>query len=243
MNRTRYAAAATTLIALSASLLVAQSPTSSPASADPGPSPTLGARPPAMDDGTVVLFDGSGWDAFRNEDGEPSPWTVQDDRSVRAGGGNAVSREEFEDFHLHLEFLCPEMPEKTGQARANSGVYVHGRYEVQVLDSFGLEPSGGDCGAIYSIAPPMANACRPPGSWQTYDIVFRAPRFDASGTVTEPARITVLHNGIVIHNNLVLPHTTPGGIDREVVPRGPLLLQDHGDPVRYRNIWIRRLAT
>ena len=155
--------------------------------------------------------------------------------------GDAVSRETFGDFHLHLEFLCPPMPDAEGQARANSGVYLHGRYEVQVLDTYGQEPALGACGAVYSIAPPMVNASLPAGRWQTYDIVFLAPRFDAAGDVEVLPRVTVLHNGVVVHNNLELPGTTPGGLDRDMVAEGPLLLQDHSDPVRYRNIWIRRL--
>ena len=154
---------------------------------------------------------------------------------------DAVTKTNFRDFQLHLEFFCPEMPDAKGQARSNSGVYLHGRYEIQILDTFGLEPTGNGCGALYSIAPPMVNASRPPGKWQTYDIVFKAPRFDEEEKVTQLPRVTVLHNGIVIHNNLEVTNTTPGGIDREMVKTGPLLLQFHGDPVRYRNIWIRSL--
>ena len=118
---------------------------------------------------------------------------------------------------------------------------MHGRYEIQVLDTFGQDPFMGGCGAIYSISPPMVNASRPPDTWQTYDIIFRAPRYDDAGALMRAAFVTVLHNGIVIHNNLELPHTTPGGLNSTVVPSGPLLLQDHGNPVRYRNIWVRKL--
>jgi hypothetical protein len=209
--------------------------------ADPGESMTLGGRPAATARPAVMLFDGSDFGAWRTRDGAPCPWPVQDDGSVRAGGGDAVTSRSFGDFQLHLEFLCPLIDDAEGQARANSGVYLHGRYEVQVLDTFGREPAMNGCGAIYSIAPPDVNAARPAGQWQTYDIVFRAPRFDADGGVAEPARVTVLHNGAVIHNNLELPTVTPGGLDDVVVPEGPVLLQDHGDPVRYRNIWIRPL--
>jgi hypothetical protein len=207
------------------------------------PSPTLGMKPPALDDRTTVLFDGTTWSGWHRRDGAPSGWTVQDDGSVlvKAGDGDAITDLETGDFQLHVEFLCPLMPDQEGQARGNSGVYLHGRYEVQVLDTHGIEPAMGGCAAIYSIAPAMVNATRPPGTWQTYDILFRAPKMDASGGVTEPARVTVLHNGVVVHNNLTLPHSTPGGLDREVKARGPLLLQDHGNPVRYRNIWIRPL--
>ncbi|MHC5114994.1 MAG: 3-keto-disaccharide hydrolase [Planctomycetota bacterium] len=207
---------------------------------DPGPSPTLGAPPPRTDD-TVVLFDGGSFDGWRQRDGAPSRWQVQDDGSVLVHGGDAVTRETFGSFQLHVEFFCPEMPEMAGQARANSGVYLHGRYEVQVLDTFGQDPFMGGAGAVYSISPPLVNGSRPPGHWQTYDIVFRAPKLTASGQVTEPGAVTVVHNGIVVQNNLTLPKVTPGGLDSSMVASGPILLQDHGDPIRYRNLWIRRI--
>jgi hypothetical protein len=139
-----------------------------------------------------------------------------------------------------VEFRVPYEPGKGGQGRGNSGVYLQDRYEVQVLDSFGLEPGLGDCGALYQIAAPPPAVCLPPLAWQTFDITFRAPRFDASGRKTENARITVIHNGIKIHDNLELPHTTGGAAPGEV-PSGPLRLQDHGNPVRYRNIWVQPL--
>jgi 3-keto-disaccharide hydrolase len=231
----------TALTALSALAQTTTAPTA-PArhvATDPGPSPTLGAKPPAL--GAVVLFDGSSWSAWHRRDGQPSEWQLQEDGAILVHDGDAISNEQFGDFQLHLEFRLPAMLEETGQARANSGVYVHGRYEVQVLDSYGDEPQMGTCGAIYSIAPAIVTASRPPEQWQTYDIVFRAPRFDGAGTLTNHAFITVMHNGVVIHNNLELPHPTPGGLDQEIVARGPLLLQDHGDPIQYRNIWIRPL--
>ncbi len=216
-------------------------PTSQPIAGDPGASATIGANPSQADDKTAVLFDGSSWADWQSKDGSQSPWVLQDDGSIKSTGSDAVTNKSFGDFQLHLEFFCPEMPDAKGQARSNSGVYLHGRYEIQILDTFGLEPAGNGCGALYSIAPPMVNASRPPGKWQTYDIVFRAPRFDNEDKVTEQPRVTVMHNGIVIHNNLEVTNTTPGGIDREMVKTGPLLLQFHGDPVRYRNIWIRSL--
>jgi hypothetical protein len=208
---------------------------------DPGPSPTLGAKAPSLDDRTVVLFDGTSWSGWRQRDLQPSAWEVQPDQSVLVKSGDAVSRREMGDFQLHLEFRCPPMEGKSGQAKGNSGVYLHGRYEVQVLDSFGEPPASNGCGGIYRIAEPLVNACRPAGEWQTYDIVFLAPRFNDNGVVTRLPRVTVLHNGIVIHDNLELPAPTPGGLDDEMVPSGPLLLQDHGDPVRYRNVWMRAL--
>jgi hypothetical protein len=213
-----------------------------PTPKDPGPSPTMGAKPPALDDRTVVLFDGTSWDGWRQRDLAPSKWQVMNDGTVQVvPSSDALSKRELGDFQLHLEFRCPPMPGRTGQAKGNSGVYLHGRYEIQVLDSFGDPPAGNGCGGIYSIAAPLVNASRPGGEWQTYDIAFRAPRFDDNGQVTQLPRVTVLHNGIVIHDNLELHGTTPGGLDGDMVPSGPLLLQDHGDPVRYRNIWMRAL--
>ena len=195
---------------------------------------------PLHADRSEVLFDGGHWD-WTTRDGAASAWIVHADGSIEAGGADAVSRREFSDFQLHLEFLCPVMAGSQGQARANSGVYLHGRYEVQVLDSYGQEPALNGCGAVYSIAMPSENASLPPGQWQTYDIVFRAPRFDQAGAVVELPRVTVVHNGTLIHDDRELPGTTAGGLDREMRAAGPILLQFHGDPVRYRNIRVRSL--
>ncbi len=195
---------------------------------------------PSAGNRSEVLFDGRSWD-WTIRDGTSSAWIVHTDGSVQASGADAVSPREFGDFQLHLEFLCPVMEDSQGQARANSGVYLHGRYEVQVLDSWGQEPALNGCGAVYSIAMPSENASLPPGQWQTYDIVFRAPRFDQVGAVVELPRVTVVHNGILIHDDRELPGTTAGGFDREMRAVGPILLQFHGDPVRYRNIRVRPL--
>jgi hypothetical protein len=195
---------------------------------------------PDLDDSTIILFDGSNLDAWQHREGGPCTWEIQPDGSALVRGGDAVTTQEFRDFHLHVEFFIPPMPEKEGQARSNSGVYLQGRYEVQVLDSYGQTIELNSCGALYSIAKPRANACKPPGEWQTYDIMFRAARTQPDKPV-EPARVTVFHNGVMIHDNRELPTVTPGGLDnRANVTSGPILLQDHGDPVRYRNIWLRQ---
>jgi len=196
---------------------------------------SLGAKPPEE---AVVLFDGTGLEAWVHRDGQPAGWKLRKDGSMEVTRGNIVTRRSFGDVRIHLEFRTPLMAEARGQARGNSGVYVQGRYEVQVLDSFGLEPMDNGCGGIYRIAAPRVNASLPPLQWQTYEIIFRAPRFDSSGSKTANARITVRHNGQVIHLDRELPRLTPGGVSSEESERGPLLLQDHRDPVRYRNIWV-----
>ncbi|MBN1348560.1 DUF1080 domain-containing protein [candidate division KSB1 bacterium] len=197
-------------------------------------SPSLGAVPPA---GAVVLFDGKNLDHWLQRDGEPAKWKILEDGAMEITEHSLATKDEFGDHKLHIEFRTPQMAEKLGQARGNSGVYVFGRYEVQVLDSYGMEPADNLCGGIYSKAAPKVNACAPPGTWQTYDITFYAPQFDESGAKIKNAEITVEHNGILIHDKLVLDGITPGGVANDEVPKGGLMLQDHGDPVQYRNIW------
>jgi hypothetical protein len=158
---------------------------------------------------------------------------------VVPGTGDIMTKETFTDFFLHLEFRCPDMPEAKGQAKGNSGVFLQGRYEIQVLDSYGINiPGKGDCGAIYNQFAPLVNACKPPMEWQTYDVIFRAPRVDDDGQVVEPVRLTALQNGLVIQNNVELsinPNMQDAGTP------GPLRLQDHGNLVAYRNIWAVHL--
>ncbi len=194
-------------------------------------SPTLGAAPP---EGAIVLMDGDDLDEW---DTSPPKWHIRGDGSVEVANPDLISKREFGDHKLHLEFRTPFMPTERGQARGNSGVYLHGVYEVQVLDSFGLDPADNLCGGIYKIAVPSKNMCLPPLEWQTYDITFRAPRFDASGKKTENARITVVQNGETIHDDLELPGLTGGAMRDTEEPLGPLKLQHHHDPVRYRNVW------
>jgi len=197
----------------------------------------LSTAPP----GAVILFDGKDLSQWRRTDGQPATWKIENGAMV-AQGGNVVSTETFQDIFLHLEFKTPHMPQATGQGRGNSGVYLQARYEVQVLDSYGIAiPGKGDCGAIYGQYAPLVNACRPPLYWQSYDIVFRTPRFDSAGKELEPGRMTVLQNGVVIQNNAQLLGATVGRQPGGLAGPGPLLLQDHGNPVQYRNIWLVHL--
>ncbi len=206
-------------------------------------SPTLSAPPPP---GAVVLFDGTpaSLQAWQHPGKTPlAPrWQVHDGfMEVTPRSGSLVSTEKFTDFHLHLEFRTPFLPSARGQARGNSGVYLQGRYEVQVLDSYGLQGRDNECGGIYKVGAPRVNMAAPPGQWQTYDITFHAARFDSSGRKIANARATVLHNGVVIHEDIEIPGPTGGELDRDEHLPGPLMLQDHGDRVAWRNIWIMPL--
>lgn len=196
--------------------------------------PTLGAKPP---EDAVVLFDGTNLDAWSKLDGSPAEWKIVDGvLQVRPGAGNIVSKEKFLDHELHVEFRTPFMPKAIDQARGNSGVYVTGKVEVQILDCFGeTDPRDNGSGGIYRIAVPRVNACLPPGEWQTYDITYRAPRGD------HPGEISVVYNGSVIHDKVSVKEGTAGGLGGSLTEPGGLLLQDHGNLVEFRNIWARRL--
>lgn len=199
-------------------------------------SPTAGAPAP---EGAIVLFDGTNTDAW---DRSPLGWCIQEDGSMEICSSNLVTKQSFGSAQFHAEFMTPYVPDEIEQGRGNSGFYVQGRYEVQVLDSFGNEPKWDYCGGIYKVAVPLKNACYPPLSWQTYDVTFHAPKFDANGTKTQNAHITVVQNGVTIHDNLELPDVTPGGVSGTEAAEGPLMLQDHHNAVRYRNIWVKPLT-
>jgi hypothetical protein len=188
----------------------------------------------------VVLFDGkdlSGWVQAGSD--KPAGWKVESGYMEVNGAGNIATKQSFKDCQIHVEFWLPKMADATGQGRANSGVYVQGLYEIQVLDSYGLGATWGDCGGIYGVAVPLVNACRPPELWQSYDIIFHAAKFDAQGNKASSARLTLLQNGVLIHNNVEVPGPTAAGMALDPKTAGPLMLQDHGCVVRYRNIWAR----
>lgn len=189
----------------------------------------------------VILFDGTNLDAWTMLDGSPCNWILNDDGTMTVNSGNIVSKEVYGDAHIHVEWMEPDMPWESGQGKGNSGVYIQGCYELQVLDSYGnIPPKDNDCGAIYSMYAPLVNACKPALEWQTYDIYFRAPVFE-NGEIVKNGFVTILQNGICIHNNAELCRNTPGGVTDYRVEKGPLLLQDHGNPVKFRNVWFERI--
>lgn len=187
-------------------------------------SPTIGLKPPAD---AVVLFDGTTADNFNNG---------KLDGNLLIQG--VTSKQKFHDFRLHLEFQLSYMPAARGQSRSNSGCYAQGRYEVQILDSFGLKGESKECGGIYEIKKPDMNMCFPPLAWQTYDIEFTAAKFDGTGNKTANAKLTVKHNGVQVHKDVEVPGITRSAPVKEGPEDGPLYLQDHKNPVRFRNIWI-----
>jgi len=188
-----------------------------------------------------VLFDGKDLSAWKSSDGGPARWKVQDGYAEMRQG-NIMTREEFGPVQLHLEWATPAEVKGEGQGRGNSGVYLQGRYEIQVLDSY-QNPTypNGQAASFYGFAAPLVNASRKPGEWQVYDIVFHPPRADADGKVV-PGSFTVFHNGVLVQDHIpVKGDATTAAEFKGVTPTGPILLQDHGNPVRYRNIWVRKL--
>jgi len=195
-------------------------------------SPTLGMKPPK---GAIVLLPpAKGKPSMAEWDN--AGWKTLPGGVMEASNGDNRTRRSFGDIELHVEFRIPYQP-GTERDRGNSGVYLEDRYEIQVLETFGLDPDPGVCGAVYQVAAPKVNATLPMLAWQTYDITFRAPRFNPDGTVAGPALISVRHNGIFVHDKVAVTNQTGGGAEG-AVPTGPIKLQDHGFPVQYRNIWV-----
>jgi len=212
---------------------------------DPGTAstPETPGRPPSD---AIVLFDGKDLSKWQRKDGTAAPWKVENGYfEVAPKSGYIYTRDAFGDCQLHVEFAEPSPAKGTDQDRGNSGVFLHGVYEVQVLDSYENKTyADGQAAAVYGQFPPQVNASRPPGQWQVYDIIFHGPRFDASGKLLRPAHITAFHNGVLVQDNVELTGPTghharpPYVVGPEKLP---LALQDHNHPVRYRNIWLREL--
>lgn len=204
---------------------------------------TPGTNNSAPSDG-IVLFDGSNLDAWTAVDGAPPQWKISGDHMIVQKGGGIKTKEQFGDCQLHIEWSAPTVIEGQGQGRGNSGVFFQERYEVQVLDSYNNRTySNGQAGSVYKQSLPLVNAMRKPGDWNVYDIIYTAPRFNADGMRTAPGRVTVIHNGVLVQNNVEIKGTTEYiGLPKNVAHGDDsIMLQDHGNPVRYRNIWVRKL--
>lgn len=209
------------------------------------PKVTPGQGTAAPSDATV-LFDGTDLKNWTGTNGKAAQWVVADGAmTVKPGAGGIRTKQEFRDVQLHIEWRSPIEPDKKGQGRGNSGIFLMGTYELQVLESHGSTTySNGQAGSIYKQHIPLVNATRPAGEWQTYDVVFTAPVFGESGRVIHPATFTVFHNGVLIQNHVSLMGNTPyQGLPtyEKRDATGPLFLQDHSNEVSYRNIWIREL--
>jgi hypothetical protein len=207
-------------------------PDAEPKVIDPGPPPS----------DALVLFDGKDFSHWKNEKGGEPQWKLENGVAIVNGTGSILTKEEFADVQLHVEWASPSEVKGEGQGRGNSGVYLQGRYEIQVLDSYNNKTYfNGQAGAFYGNFAPLVNASRKPGEWQSYDIIFHPPKTTGDGKV-ENGSFTVLHNGVLIQDHVpVKGIATTAAKFQGVAPTGPLVLQDHGNPVRYRNIWIRRL--
>jgi hypothetical protein len=217
------------------------------------PGATFSQLAAAPSDATV-LFDGKDLSKWESNQGDEAKWKVEDGyMEVVHGSGGIHTKDKFADFQLHVEFATPNPPRGRDQDRGNSGVLINGMYEVQILDSYtNLTYPDGQAGAIYGQTPPLVNASKPPGEWQTYDILFESPRWDASGQLIKKANVTVIYNGVVLHHKRELLGRTDGigGVPHKELatygtPHPPevfIELQDHNHPVRYRNIWIRAIG-
>jgi len=193
----------------------------------------------------IVLFDGSNLSAWESLKGEAAGWAVSDGVfTVKKGTGDIQTKQKFNDFQLHLEWRVPEGIQGESQGRGNSGVYMQGMYEIQILDCYENETYvNGQTGSVYKQTPPLVNAMNKPGEWNTYDIIYTAPTFKKDGTYRTPPYITVIQNGVLLQNNTAILGTTEYiGFPRVVEHgAGPIRLQDHGNPISFRNIWIREL--
>jgi len=206
----------------------------------------LGAKAPA---GATVLLSEKTKDineTFTKGGGKPCGWKLLKGGVIQCAprAGSAITKKKFGSMHLHAEFRTASMPDKRGQGRSNSGFYIQNRYECQVLDSYGCEGVKNECGGLYRAVAPRVNMCAPTRQWQSYDIFFQAPKFDASGEKQiEGAHITVVHNGVLIHNDVVMAKGTGNGGRRKPIAEEFLLLQDHGNPVEFRNVWAAELKS
>ena len=205
--------------------------------------PGTGTAPPSD---AIVLFDGSSLDNWLGRDGQAAQWSLEDGvMTVKPGTGDIHTKRGFGDVQLHLEWRAPELVKGEGQGRGNSGVFLMGRYEIQVLDCYeNTTYPNGQTASVYKQHIPLVNANRKPGEWQTYDIIFMAPRFNEQGRVTHPARVTVIHNGVLVQNNVEIWGSTQFiGLPTYSAHslQDPIKLQDHGDLVSFRNIWVREL--
>src|SRR6056297_1341385 len=209
---------------------------------------TSGGSPMNAPSDAIILFDGTDLSReWTSQDGGKPQWTVQNGAvTVKRGTGVIKTKRVFEDFQLHIEWRSPSEVVGESQGRGNSGVFLQERYEVQVLDNYNNRTyRNGQAASLYKQHAPLVNACKAPGEWQTYDIIYTAPRFDDEGNYFTPPRITVLHNGVLVQNNVEVrgPTVYVGVPEYHVEEHGPgnIMLQDHGNPVSYRNIWIREL--
>ena len=209
----------------------------------PASSNTVTALPPSD---AIVLFDGKDLSKWKSSvAGGKVQWTVADGAmTVKPGSKDIETVQQFDDFQLHIEFRTPAQVSDTGQDRGNSGIFMQGRYELQVLDNYNNRTySNGQAGSIYKQSMPLVNASRKPGEWQTYDVIYTSPKFNKDGMITHPAYITVMHNGVVVQNHTPIYGTTPdlGKPQYEVHGKGPIKLQDHNNTTSFRNIWIREI--
>ncbi len=225
----------TLVLTLNVGICLAADQGKEPKAIDPGPP----GGPPAD---AIVLFDGKDLSQWRGGKGQEAKWTVANGCMTVNGTGGIMTKDTFGDIQLHVEWAAPSEVKGNGQGRGNSGVYLQGRYEIQVLDSYN-NPTyfDGMAGAYYGHSAPLVNPCRKPGEWQVYDIIFHAPKPTADGKGVEPGSVTLFFNGVLVQDHVPVKSSTTAAAFSGAVQKGPLMLQDHGNPVRFRNIWIRPL--